>query len=42
MTRTNTRSSEVRENLDRETTEYTFEEQDALHIPEAITNRFAN
>ena len=42
MTRTNTRSSEARENLDRETTEYTFEEQDALHIPEAITNRFAN
>ena len=40
MTRTNTRSSEARENVDRETTEYTFEEQDSLHIPEAVTNRF--
>ena len=34
MTRLNrTRSSELRENNTKETTEYVFEEQDNLHIP---------
>ncbi len=35
MTRiNNTRSSDLRENKAREEVEYTFEEQDVLHIPE--------
>ena len=43
MTRiNNTRSSDLRENNAREEVEYTFEEQDVLHIPEAVTQRFAN
>ena len=43
MTRiNNTRSSDLRESKAREEVEYTFEEQDVLHIPEAVTQRFAN
>jgi CBS domain-containing protein len=48
MTRVNnTRSSDLREQETRqqetrEEVEYTFEEQDALHIPEVVINRFAN
>ena len=43
MTRiNNTRSSDLRENNAREEVEYTFEEQDVLHIPEAVQKRFAN
>ena len=43
MTRiNNTRSSDLRENNAREEVEYTFEEQDVLHIPEAVKKRFAN
>ena len=43
MTRLNrTRSSELRENNTKETTEYTFEEQDNLHIPKEIITRFNN
>ena len=40
MTRINTRSSQLRENNTNEETNYQFEEQDNLHIPEAIINRF--
>ena len=43
MTRLNrTRSSELRENNTKETTEYVFEEQDNLHIPEEVITRFSN
>ncbi len=43
MTRVNsTRSTDQRENKAREEVEYTFEEQDALYIPDAVHNRFAN
>tara|TARA_R100001377_G_C3177747_1_gene105437 strand:- start:719 stop:1216 length:498 start_codon:yes stop_codon:yes gene_type:complete len=43
MTRVNsTRSSELREQEAREKTEYVFEEQDVLHIPQAALDRFAN
>tara|TARA_E500000318_G_scaffold41380_1_gene39490 strand:- start:1506 stop:1811 length:306 start_codon:yes stop_codon:yes gene_type:complete len=43
MTRiNNTRSSDLRESKAREEVEYTFEEQDVLHIPEAVQKRFAN
>ena len=41
-TRINTRSSQLRENNTNEATNYQFEEQDNLHIPEAIMNRFKN
>ncbi len=34
-TRINTRSSQLRENNTNEATNYQFEEQDNLHIPEA-------
>ena len=40
MTRINTRSSQLRENNTNEEINYQFEEQDSLHIPEAIVNRF--
>ena len=40
MTRINTRSSQLRENNTNEEMNYQFEEQDRLHIPEAIVNRF--
>jgi len=43
MTRVNsTRNTDLRENNAREEVEYTFEEQDALHIPDAVLKRFAN
>ena len=43
MTRINsTRTTDLRENNAREEIEYTFEEQDALHIPDAVLKRFAN
>ena len=42
MTRTNTRSSQLRENNTKEQTEYTFEEPKLLDIPEEVVNRFAN
>ena len=43
MTRiNNTRSTSNRESNDREEVEYTFEEQDALHIPDAVLQRFTN
>ena len=43
MTRVNsTRNTDLRENNAREEVEYTFEEQDALHIPDAVLNRFAS
>ena len=43
MTRINsTRNTDQRENNAREEVEYTFEEQDALHIPNAVLNRFAS
>ena len=43
MTRINsTRNTDLRENKAREEVEYTFEEQDALHIPNAVLNRFAS
>ena len=42
MTRINTRSSQLRENNTNEEMNYQFEEQDNLHIPEAIINRFKN
>ena len=43
MTRINsTRTTDLRENNAREEVEYTFEEQDALHIPNAVLNRFAS
>ena len=43
MTRINsTRTTDLRENNAREEIEYTFEEQDALHIPDAVKDRFAN
>ena len=43
MTRINsTRTTDLRENNAREEVEYTFEEQDALHIPDAVLNRFAS
>jgi len=43
MTRINsTRTTDLRENNAREEIEYTFEEQDALHIPDAVLNRFAS
>ena len=42
MTRVNsTRSSDLRENTTREE-EWTFEETSALHIPDAVTQRFTN
>jgi len=41
-TRINTRSSQLRENNTNEEMSYQFEEQDSLHIPDAITNRFKN
>ena len=41
-TRINTRSSQLRENNTNEEMSYQFEEQDNLHIPDAITNRFNN
>ena len=41
-TRINTRSSQLRENNTNEEMSYQFEEQDSLHIPDAITNRFNN
>ena len=40
MTRTNTRSSEIRETETREETDYTFEEPNATFIPDEVTNRF--
>ena len=40
MTRINTRSSQLRENNTNEEINYQFEEQDSLHIPDAVTNRF--
>ena len=40
MTRINTRSSQLRENNTNEEMNYQFEEQDSLHIPVAIVNRF--
>lgn len=42
MTRTNTRSSQLRENNTKEQTEYTFEEPRLLDIPKEVVNRFAN
>jgi len=43
MTRINsTRTTDLRENNAREEIEYTFEEQDALHIPDAVLQRFTN
>ena len=42
MTRTNTRSSQLRENTTKEQTTYTFEEPRLLDIPEEVVNRFAN
>ena len=43
MTRVNnTRNTDLRENNAREEVEYTFEEQDALHIPDAVLKRFAS
>ena len=43
MTRVNsTRSTDQRENKAREEVEYTFEEQDALYIPDAVYKRFTN
>jgi len=43
MTRVNnTRSSDLRENNTREEVEWTFEETNALHIPDAVTERFTN
>ena len=43
MTRiNNTRSTSTRESNAREEVEYTFEEQDALHIPDAVLQRFTN
>ena len=43
MTRiNNTRSTSNRESNAREEVEYTFEEQDALHIPDAVLQRFTN
>ena len=39
-TRTNTRSSQLRENNTNEEMNYQFEEQDSLHIPDVIVNRF--
>ena len=43
MTRiNNTRSTNTRESSAREEVEYTFEEQDALHIPDAVIERFTN
>ncbi len=41
-TRTNTRSSQLRENNTNEEINYQFEEQDSLHIPDAVVNRFKN
>ena len=42
MTRTNTRSSQLRENTTKEQTTNTFEEPRLLDIPEEVVNRFAN
>jgi len=43
MTRVNsTRNTDLRENKAREEVEYTFEEQDVLHIPDSVKDRFAN
>ena len=42
MTRINTRSSQLRENNTNEEINYQFEEQDSLHIPDAVVNRFKN
>ena len=43
MTRINsTRSSDLREKQAKEEIEYTFEESSALHIPDAVTQRFTN
>ena len=39
-TRINTRSSQLRENNTNEEINYQFEEQDSLHIPKAVENRF--
>lgn len=40
MTRTNTRSAQIRETETREETDYTFEEPNATFIPDEVTNRF--
>ena len=42
MTRTNTRSSQIRENTTREETTYVFEEPNATYIPEVVKERFSN
>ena len=43
MTRiNNTRNTDLRENKAKEEIEYTFEESSALHIPDAVTQRFTN
>ena len=41
-TRTNTRSSQLRENNIKQETEYTFEEPNQLEIPKAIEERYAS
>jgi len=41
-TRTNTRSSQLRENNIKQQTEYTFEEPNQLQIPEAVEERYAS
>ena len=41
-TRTNTRSSQLRENNIKQETEYTFEEPNALQIPTAVEERYAS
>ena len=41
-TRTNTRSSQLRENNIKQQTEYTFEEPNQLQIPEAVEQRYAS
>ena len=41
-TRTNTRSSQLRENNIKQETEYTFEEPNQLQIPEAVEERYAS
>jgi len=42
ITRANTRSSQLRENNIKQETEYTFEEPNALQIPEAVEERYAS
>ena len=42
MTRTNTRSSQIRENTTRKETTYVFEEPNATYIPEVVKERFNN